>query len=111
MAPTGLSCAGSVRTPNDRPDRPHTTTGAAVPFLRLAVLALLFAATLSPPTEASTSPVDELFAMINDFREANGLPRLRRSPILDASAWHKSQDIAERGYFAHVTPEGQTPEQ
>jgi uncharacterized protein YkwD len=42
----------------------------------------------------------------NRYRKAQGLPALEPDARLTAIARLRSQDMARRGYFAHVTPEG-----
>jgi hypothetical protein len=48
-------------------------------------------------------------------REANGdrafagLKALTENPLLTAAAQNKAYDMAEKGYFAHVSPDGTTP--
>jgi uncharacterized protein YkwD len=43
----------------------------------------------------------------NRLQEAQG--ELRVSPLLQIAAQGKAQDMARKGYFAHVSPEGRTP--
>jgi uncharacterized protein YkwD len=52
---------------------------------------------------------DEVVAIVNRERFNRGLPRLRIDERLRASARAHSQDMAERGYFAHQSPDGTTP--
>jgi uncharacterized protein YkwD len=86
-------------------------------WLALAVLQPLVArgATSGPPVvAASTDPALAslealLFDSINRVREQEGLVPLRRDPRIDAVARAHSQDMAERGYFSHDTPEGLNP--
>jgi uncharacterized protein YkwD len=52
---------------------------------------------------------DTIFCLTNQVRASYGLPPFRRDARLDAAARLHSQDMSDRGYFAHVTPEGRTP--
>jgi uncharacterized protein YkwD len=52
---------------------------------------------------------DEVVAIVNRERFNRGLPRLRIDERLRASARAHSQDMAERGYVAHLSPDGTTP--
>lgn len=50
----------------------------------------------------------QLAQLINDRRRAAGLAPLTLDATLTAIAQQRSDDMARRGYFAHVSPEGQT---
>ena len=57
-------------------------------------------------------PVEqEMLALINDFRAGRGLEPLALSRPLGAAATHKSQEMANRGYFRHTSPDGVAPRQ
>lgn len=61
------------------------------------------------PSEARTSVFDvsaesALFAMMSDERRAAGVPRLIRDATLDELARQKALDMAQHGYFSHVSP-------
>jgi hypothetical protein len=45
----------------------------------------------------------------NTERVQNNVPALTVSPLLTVAAELKAQDMAEKGYFAHTSPEGKTP--
>ncbi len=45
----------------------------------------------------------------NQNRVADGLPDLQVSPLLQAAAQEKANDMATKGYFAHTSPQGLTP--
>lgn len=45
----------------------------------------------------------------NKSRAAVHLPSLTLSPVLTQSAQLKADDMAAKGYFAHISPEGTTP--
>ncbi len=50
-----------------------------------------------------------LATLTNDDRAANDIPPLTPDPLLAQAAQLKADDMAEKGYFAHVSPEGKTP--
>jgi hypothetical protein len=50
-----------------------------------------------------------LATLTNQDRSAQGIPELTRDPELDKVAQAKADDMAQKGYFAHVSPEGKTP--
>jgi len=45
----------------------------------------------------------------NQNRVSNNLPDLEISPLLQAAAQEKANDMASKGYFAHTSPQGLTP--
>lgn len=47
--------------------------------------------------------------LANDSRRADGLPTLTVSPVLEEAAQRKAKDMAEKSYFAHVSPQGISP--
>ena len=64
------------------------------------------------------APQSKLFGIIeanalvdetNQNRVANDLPDLQVSPLLQAAAQEKANDMATKGYFAHTSPQGLTP--
>ena len=48
-------------------------------------------------------------ALTNEERADRNLPTLTRNAQLDEAAQMKAQDMAAKGYYAHVSPEGITP--
>ncbi|MCX2726924.1 CAP domain-containing protein [Thermomicrobium sp. 4228-Ro] len=50
----------------------------------------------------------QLAQLINDRRRAAGIAPLTLDATLTAIAQQRSDDMARRGYFAHVSPEGRT---
>jgi uncharacterized protein YkwD len=51
----------------------------------------------------------EFLNLINDYRQANGLDTLENSEALNVASYGHSVDMGERGYFAHVSPDGEQP--
>ena len=47
--------------------------------------------------------------LVNRDRLLNGLPPLVEDPLLSQSAQLHAQDMMQRQYYAHITPEGKTP--
>lgn len=43
---------------------------------------------------------------LNTYREGQGLAPLERAPALEEMAARHASDMAEKGYFAHVSPDG-----
>jgi uncharacterized protein YkwD len=52
---------------------------------------------------------DRVVLIVNDERRKRGLPPLRHDDRLRRSARAHSADMAARGYFAHVAPDGKAP--
>lgn len=50
-----------------------------------------------------------LAMLTNEERVRQQVPSLRPDTLLSAAALLKAQDMANRGYFAHVSPEGKEP--
>ncbi|MES2135352.1 MAG: CAP domain-containing protein [Patescibacteria group bacterium] len=50
-----------------------------------------------------------LTALTNNDRATNGVGALVEEPLLTVAAQKKATDMAEKGYFSHVTPDGKTP--
>lgn len=73
---------------------------------------LLLAAALQPVpsvSEREFRAASALYASLNRERRAAGLPSLRIDPDLNAAAQDHVVDMAEHGYFEHVSPSGITP--
>ncbi|MBN2094281.1 MAG: CAP domain-containing protein [Candidatus Zambryskibacteria bacterium] len=50
-----------------------------------------------------------LVNLTNKDRVAANIEELKVNPILERAAQMKADDMAEKGYFAHNTPDGKTP--
>jgi len=57
---------------------------------------------------ASVVP-EALVSLTNEVRYPSNLPPLLASPLLNQAAGLKAADMAQRGYFAHVSPSGESP--
>ncbi|HVZ76134.1 MAG TPA: CAP domain-containing protein [Candidatus Paceibacterota bacterium] len=51
----------------------------------------------------------EVIALTNDERATNNVGQLTENADLDAAAQAKAEDMAAKGYFAHVGPDGKEP--
>jgi len=95
--------------------RPHIFSQTSVIVLALFVIIcevgfiaqtkILF---LSTDFLASVLP-SVLTDLTNVARADNGLNALTRNPLLDQAAQAAAEDMAAKGYFAHVAPDGTTP--
>jgi uncharacterized protein YkwD len=52
---------------------------------------------------------NEVTALVNRERERNGCGRVRTDERLRTAARRHSQDMADRNYFDHTSPDGRTP--
>ncbi|MCA9879052.1 MAG: CAP domain-containing protein, partial [Thermomicrobiales bacterium] len=57
------------------------------------------------------SEEESLLGLINTFRAQNNQSPLTRNGKLDTAALNHSQDMANRTYLSHTSPEGSTPDQ
>ncbi len=81
----------------------------------LCVAALLLAGcattghNTAPQGDVAARPAPDLLAAVNAERGAGGLAALRADPALDRAAVAHAEDMAAKGYFDHVAPDGSTP--
>lgn len=95
--------------------RPHIFSIASVAVLAIAVV--VFEAGYIAQTKfvflqtdylASVLP-GALVALTNQDRVAGGLDGVTEDALLDRAAQAAAEDMATKGYFAHVSPEGKDP--
>lgn len=60
------------------------------------------------PTAELNDYENAVAAYINDYRVANGLNAIAYEPTLTYIAKYRSQDLIDRNYWSHYTPEGTT---
>lgn len=110
---------GSWRQSKDRGSENREQPGVFGP---LGVLALLFVILLVFASSVINTRIIErdadflaavlpgvLETLANNDRGNYGMPALVHSPTLALVAQMKANDMAEKGYFAHTSPEGLTP--
>jgi len=93
---------------------PHFFRSAAVLFIILALAGtqLLFYGvlkTLSGNNSYAAIFIGALLSYTNEARASNIGGTLATSPLLTEAAQLKANDMAEKGYFSHNTPDGRTP--
>ena len=90
--------------------RPHIFGEPSV-FMLAAVIALLFFLPFLLRTGNFYAAVlpKVLVELANVDRHTSSLPPLAINPILEETARRKALDMASRGYFAHVSPDGKNP--
>ncbi len=101
---------------------PHEKKGHRSHFLQtessisiLAIILVIEAFSIAQPVFFQRT---DLFASIlqnvlinetNTSRQSENVFPLKENPLLDAAAQMKAEDMASKGYFAHVSPQGLTP--
>ena len=77
----------------------------------VVVLALFFTTLHSPKTLTAQPNLDpeSLLAVLNQDRLKYGLEPLEADSTLQTAAMAKAQDILNRSYFAHISPDGTEP--
>lgn len=65
---------------------------------------------LKTHTAEESARASELLSLINDQRTKAGLPLLQPDPGALRAAKAHAEDMAERNFFDHFTPEGRSPE-
>ncbi len=95
--------------------KPHILRARSVAFVLVVALAVEGALWFGTSLLTSRS---QLFGIIvantlidetNQNRVANNEPALTVSPLLEAAAQDKANDMVENNYFAHTSPSGLTP--
>ena len=94
--------------------RPHLLREPAVLTLTALVTVFFLAALIQAVIITQTDLLATIFPSVlvdlaNRNRQAAGLPSLSFNPTLTKAAELKASDMAAKGYFAHVSPEGLTP--
>lgn len=83
------------------------TGGSALRYGWVAVLAALLAGSVFAARDADATSYDaeelRVLRMINDYRQDNGLEPLLLSDTLSVASERHSEDMGERGFFAHNT--------
>jgi uncharacterized protein YkwD len=84
---------------------PYVATSAVV--TRTAAHTTTRPATTTVSTPPPT-PIQQVFTLVNQARAQAGCKPLVDDPRLDTAAQQHSDDMANRAYFSHTTPEGVT---
>lgn len=102
---------------------PHENNGHKPHFLRWETALIVLSAVLIveiifllqifvifPNTKFFASILPSVLVdLTNTDRQGEDCPALRESPVLEQVAQAKADDMANKGYFAHTSPEGLTP--
>lgn len=82
------------------------------PFRSLSLLAALAACTADAPTDAAVDldpEVASFVSLVNDHRLEVGCPALEWDSDVARVAQAHSEDMVDRGFFAHTNPDGKSP--
>jgi uncharacterized protein YkwD len=83
------------------------TVTLATLLMAMAAVRVAGAESLSPSPDVALQPMEaNLLDQLNGERAQRGIQTLDVDPQLEELARQRSQDMADRGYFSHVTPEG-----
>ena len=77
-------------------------------LVKLAVTGFLFF-TYPSPAQLAVIVSSNMISLVNESREEAGLEPLTENALLDQFAQAKGEDMINRDYFAHDTPEGKRP--
>jgi len=79
-------------------------------ILVIEILFLIQVLLIIPYTDLFSSILpDVLVDLTNANRKSNHIPLVKPNSLLEQAAKLKAEDMAEKGYFSHTTPEGKTP--
>jgi hypothetical protein len=78
-------------------------------ILLIEVAFLVEVVILSNTKFLATISSQALVSFTNSNRQTENLPELRVNPLLEKAAQLKADDMAKKGYFAHVSPDGVSP--
>lgn len=94
---------------------PHVLSHRVLALLSILVIAVKIAGVtyvaMGPAsiTEASAITSETIISLANSARSENGLGELTANGLLSKAAQNKANDMLARQYFAHNTPDGETP--
>lgn len=85
------------------------TAQTRFPALTIAVVWAIAAPALAQETGNRERLAQEALGLVNAARAEEGLAELEMSDVLEDAAQGHAEDMLERDFYDHVTPEGQTP--
>lgn len=107
-------CGPNSHTKGNSMKSKHILTSLAAAALILPMTAILTATPSGEANAAAQRPAytaatqsgasAEIFRQVNAYRAQNGLPALRRDPVLDQAAAVRAAEIAVK--FSHTRPDG-----
>ena len=94
---------------------PHVLSHRVLALLSILAVTIKIAGVsmvaFSPATTAVAAPIttETIVSLANQARVQNGVGELKTSSLLAKAAQNKADDMLARQYFAHNTPDGETP--
>ncbi|HAG27356.1 TPA: hypothetical protein DCG61_01065 [Patescibacteria group bacterium] len=94
---------------------PHVLSHRVLALLSILAVTIKIAGVsmvaFSPATTAVAAPItsETVVSLANQARVQNGIAELKTSGLLAKAAQNKANDMLARQYFAHNTPDGETP--
>lgn len=111
-----LTAAHDHIIPHERNNyHPHVLSHRVLALLSILVVTVKIAAVsvavLGPATTSMAAPIssETIVSLANAARLEHGAGELKTSALLSRAAQNKANDMLARQYFAHNTPDGQTP--
>jgi len=94
--------------------KPHIIRKSSLAVLSFLTLFIFFAGIINIGIIRNTDLLSAVISrtvidLTNTNRGKGALAVLTPNPILERAAQEKADDMAEKGYFAHTSPEGKTP--
>jgi hypothetical protein len=94
--------------------KPHIIRKSSLAMLSFLAIFIFFAGVLNIAIIRNTDLLSAVISrtvidLANTNRGKGALAILTPNPILERAAQEKANDMAEKGYFAHTSPEGKTP--
>ncbi len=74
-----------------------------------AMLSMALSGAIPSKAGASNYTSEEVIALVNEYREGEGLGELDADDKLMKAAMEKAKDMLEKGYWDHFGPNGETP--
>ena len=74
-----------------------------------AMLSMALSGAFPSRSKAANFTSDEVIALVNEYREGEGLSELDTDDKLMKAAMDKAKDMLEKGYWDHYGPNGETP--
>ena len=74
-----------------------------------AMLSMALSGAFPSRAKAANYTSDEVIALVNEYREGEGLSELDTDDKLMKAAMDKAKDMLEKGYWDHFGPNGETP--
>ncbi len=89
--------------------RPHVLRWYVYIIVAVKIVTVGLVILYSQPARLANVTPTAVVALTNQARKSNHVPALRTNALLTKAAEAKASDMANRQYFAHISPAGATP--